>query len=75
MKTICPLVKKADSELKTIGDLANRNADRMSEDQKRSLYMKHNDYKEHKIETKPLPKGMSYKKKPPKPLWPGPGKG
>lgn len=62
-------VKKSDSELKTIGDLANRNRDRMSEDEKISLYKKHNDYKEHK-EEKPLPAGMSRMKKGPKPIWP-----
>lgn len=64
-------VKKSDSELKTIGDLAMRNTDRMTDDQKADLYQKHNSYKEEKIETKPLPKGMSYMKKPPKPIWPG----
>jgi putative FmdB family regulatory protein len=64
-------VKKADTELKTIGDLAKRNTDRMSDDQKHSLYIKHNSYKEQKQEDKPLPKGMTYKKKPPKPKWPG----
>lgn len=64
-------VKKMDSELKTIGDLAMRNTERMSDDQKAALYQKHNSYKEEKIETKPLPKGMSYMKKPPKPIWPG----
>ncbi|MFN9959492.1 MAG: hypothetical protein ACK55I_40905, partial [bacterium] len=71
LKSICPSVKKSDGELKTLGDLAKRNADRMSDDQKISLYQKHNSYKEEKLETKPLPSGMSYKKKPPKPLWPG----
>lgn len=64
-------IKKLDSELKTIGDLAMRNTDRMTEDQKAELHRKHNSYKEEKIETKPLPKGMSYMKKPPKPIWPG----
>lgn len=64
-------VKKSDSELKTIGDLAMRNTEKMSDDQKAALYQKHNSYKEEKIETKPLPKGMSYMKKPPKPIWPG----
>lgn len=64
-------VKKMDSELKTIGDLAMRNSERMSDDQKSELYHKHNSYKEDKIETKPLPNGMSYMKKPPKPIWPG----
>lgn len=62
-------VKKADSELKTVGDLAKRNTDRMSEDQKTALYMKHNAYKENKEETKPLPSGMSRIKKPPKTKW------
>lgn len=63
-------VKKSNSELKTIGDLAKRNADKMSEDQKQDLYQKHNAYKDDKFETNPLPKGMSYKKKPSKPIWP-----
>lgn len=71
VKTQSASVKKSDSELKTIGDLAMRNTDRMSDDQKAELYQKHNSYKEEKIETKPLPKGMSYMKKPPKPIWPG----
>jgi putative FmdB family regulatory protein len=64
-------VKKADSELKTIGDLALRNSERMSKDQKISLYKKHNDYKENKEDSKPLPSGMSRLKKPPKTSWPG----
>jgi hypothetical protein len=57
-------VKKTDSELKTIGDLANRNRDRMSDSQKQELYQKHNAYKDNKAEPKQLPKGMSYTKKP-----------
>lgn len=61
-------VKKADSELKTVGDLANRNRDRLSDDQKLSLEKKHNAYKEQK-EEKPLPKGMSRIKKQPKIKW------
>jgi putative FmdB family regulatory protein len=55
-------VKKSDSELKTIGDLAKRNSERMSEDQKRELYIKHNSYKENPPKENPpkeLPKGMS----------------
>lgn len=56
-------VKKSDSELKTIGDLALRNRDRLSNDQKRELQNKHNSYKENKTETKPLPNGMSYTKR------------
>lgn len=62
-------VKKADSELKTIGDLARRNTERMSEDQRQELYAKHNDYKENKPDS-PLPKGMSRIKKQPKTIWP-----
>jgi len=59
---------KHDSELKTIGDIANRNRDRMSDDQKADLYSKHNDYKD-KESTKQLPKGMSRIKKPNKIKW------
>lgn len=67
--TILGSVRKADSELKTVGDLANRNRDRLSEDQKQSLHKKHNDYKEQQS-TKELPKGMSRVKKPlTKPKW------
>lgn len=62
-------VKKSDSELKTIGDLAMRNSEKMSEDQKEYLYRKHNSYKEDPSEQKELPKGMSRIKKPPKPIW------
>jgi putative FmdB family regulatory protein len=61
-------VKKADSELKTIGDLANRNRDRLSNDEKEALYNKHNSYKENKTD-KPLPNGMSRIKKQPKIKW------
>ena len=61
-------VKKADSELKTIGDLANRNRDKLSDDQKTEMYQKHNQYKEIQSD-KPLPKGMSRMKKPPKIKW------
>ena len=67
--TINSSVKKADSELKTIGDLAKRNSDKFSDDYKSALYAKHNEYKE-KESIKPLPKGMSRVKKPPKTIWP-----
>lgn len=67
--TLNTSVKKSDSELKTIGDLANRNSERMSEDQKADLYRKHNSYKET-TEEKPLPKGMSRMKKGTKTIWP-----
>lgn len=63
-------VKKSDSELKTIGDLAKRNSDKLSEDEKTHLYQKHNSYKYEKS-TKELPRGMSRIKKPTKPEWPG----
>jgi putative FmdB family regulatory protein len=62
-------IKKSDSELKTIGDLALRNSERMSEDQKISLHQKHNSYKDNKEESKQLPSGMSRIKKPPKTSW------
>lgn len=51
-------VKKADSELKTIGDLAARNTDRMSDDQKQSLKEKHNSYREESFQNG-LPSGMT----------------
>ena len=63
-------VKKGDSELKTLGDLAKRNSERLSEDEKTHLYIKHNQYK-YEESTKELPKGMSRVKKPIKPKWPG----
>ena len=49
-------VKLADSELKTIGDLAKRNSERFSNDHKESLRIKHNSYKQ--IGDKSLPPGM-----------------
>lgn len=58
-------VKKHSSELKTVGDLANRNRDRMSDDQKLELHAKHNSYKEQAQENA-LPKGMNRIKKPKK---------
>lgn len=61
-------VRKSDSELKTIGDLANRNRDRLSEDEKIALHKKHNDYKDQGL-VKELPKGMSRIKKPNKIKW------
>lgn len=68
--TLMTSVKKSDSELKTLGDLALRNSEKMSDDQKHDLYMKHNSYKEDS-DSKPLPSGMSRVKKPPKIKWPG----
>jgi len=56
-------IKKTDSELSTIGDLANRNRDRLSDDEKIALHKKHNSYKDA-VSNKELPKGMSRMKKP-----------
>lgn len=61
-------VRKSDSELKTIGDLANRNRDRLSDDEKIALHKKHNSYKDQESH-KELPKGMSRIKKPNKVKW------
>lgn len=63
-------VKKSDSEYKTIGDLAKRNSDRLSEDEKIHLHNKHNLYKYEKSD-KTLPSGMSRINKPEKTAWPG----
>lgn len=63
-------VRKMDSELKTLGDLAKRNSDRMSNDEKAHLYQKHNEYKDTQVEQDLLPKGMSRMKKGPKTIWP-----
>lgn len=70
IKTQSTSVKKSDTELKTLGDLAKRNSDRLSEDEKRHLHSKHNDYK-YQDSDRPLPTGMSRIKKPPKTQWPG----
>lgn len=68
MMSLSTSIKKSDSELRTLGDLAKRNSDRMSEDEKASLHKKHNYYKDNKPDA-PLPKGMSRVKKPPKTKW------
>jgi len=70
IKTQSTSVKKSDGELKTLGDLAKRNSDRLSDDEKIHLYHKHNEYK-FEESTKKLPTGMNRVKKPPKPKWPG----
>lgn len=66
--TLNTSVKKSDSELKTLGDLANRNRDRLSDDQKRELSTKHNLYREN-TPSQDLPSGMSRMKKQPKVKW------
>jgi putative FmdB family regulatory protein len=65
VSTLNASVKKSDSELKSLGDLANRNRDRMSDDQKQSLHDKHNSYRETGT-PQDLPAGMSRMKKPTK---------
>jgi putative FmdB family regulatory protein len=70
VSTLNASVKKSDNELKTLGDLAQRNSEKMSDDEKSHLYMKHNAYKD-KQDLKPLPSGMSRVKKTPKIKWPG----
>jgi len=67
--TLNTSIRLADSELKTIGHLANRNNEKFSEDQKIALYKKHNDYKEQTSQ-KELPSGMTRMKKTKgKPKW------
>jgi putative FmdB family regulatory protein len=63
-------IKKSDSELKTLGDLAKRNTDRLSNDEKEHLHRKHNEYKDTQLEKELLPKGMTRMKKQPKTIWP-----
>lgn len=61
-------VRLADSEIKTLGHLAHRNTEKMSDDQKRELHHKHNQYK---YETpKELPAGMTRLNKGTKTIWP-----
>lgn len=68
LSTLNTSVRLGDNDLKTLGHLAQRNTERMSEDQKNELYRKHNSYKSE-VSDKPLPKGMSRIKKPPKIQW------
>lgn len=58
-----------DSSPKTVGAKAERNADKLSKDEKEYLHKKHNAYKEPDY-NKPLPPGMERIKKPSeKPSW------
>jgi len=68
LTTLNTSVRLSNSEIKTLGHLAHRNTETMSEDQRNELYRKHNAYKETSSE-KPLPKGMNRVKKPPKIKW------
>jgi putative FmdB family regulatory protein len=68
--TINCSVKKSDNELKTLGDLANRNRDRLSDNQKADLEYKHNKYKDDRFKSNTnLPKGMKKLKRQPKTKW------
>ena len=51
-----------DSSPKTVGAIADKNADKMSEDEKAAIYKKNNAYKEGP--DKPLPEGMTRIKRP-----------
>lgn len=58
-----------DSSPKTVGAMAERNADKLSADEKHHLNKKHNAYKEQDL-NKPLPPGMERIQKPSeKPSW------
>jgi putative FmdB family regulatory protein len=62
-------IKLADNELKTIGHLAQRNSEKLSDDHKDFLNKKHNAYRENQSDA-PLPQGMSRIKKPKtRPKW------
>lgn len=60
-------IRKHDSELKTLGDLANRNAEKFSADKKNHLFHKHNEYRKDKDGK--LPDGMTRIKKTKKVNW------
>lgn len=62
-------VKLSDSEIKTLGHLAHRNSEKMSEDQKAALHHKHNSYK-YENNGADLPAGMSRIERGPKTIWP-----
>lgn len=56
-------VVKGDSEL-SLGDLAQRNSNRFSDDYKDHLYQKHNSYKNQDEDGVELPAGMTKVKRP-----------
>ena len=70
MLTLNSSVKKSDSELKTLGDLAQRNTERFSDDYKAELQRKHYDYKGKEDPYTALPDGMSRIERGPKTIWP-----
>lgn len=69
LTTLNTSIKLSDSEIKTLGHLANRNSERLSSDEKEHLNTKHNSYKDSGIEIN-LPTGMHKIQKPKsKPKW------
>lgn len=46
-----------DNSIKTVGGIADKNREKMSDDEKIALYCKHNQYK-HEYPDRPLPNGM-----------------
>ena len=70
MLTLNSSVKKSDSELKTLGDLAKRNGEKFSDDYKAELQRKHYDYKGKEDPDTVLPQGMSRMERAPKTIWP-----
>ena len=70
MLTLNSSVKKSDSELKTLGDLAQRNTEKFSDDYKAELQRKHYDYKGKEDPNTALPDGMSRIERGPKTIWP-----
>ena len=63
LSTLNMSIRLSDSEIKTLGHLANRNAEKLSDDHKNHLYKKHNQYREEQSDKK-LPDGMSRITKP-----------
>lgn len=70
MLTLNSSVRKSDSELKTLGDLAQRNGERFSDDYKAELQRKHYDYRGKEDPNTVLPEGMSRIERGPKTVWP-----
>jgi putative FmdB family regulatory protein len=70
MLTLNSSVRKSDSELKTLGDLAQRNTERFSDDYKAELQRKHYDYRGKEDTNTVLPDGMSRIERGQKTIWP-----
>jgi putative FmdB family regulatory protein len=70
MLTLNSSVKKSDSELKTLGDLAQRNTEKFSNDYKAELQRKHYSNRGKEDPNTVLPDGMSRIERKPKTIWP-----